>query len=61
MKTTHLARTLIVMLALEWEPSSGDPFIFCYRIMVEPVFIFLAHLPGKIQPSAVTEIHDRIG
>lgn len=41
MKTTHLARTLIVMLALEWEPSSGDPFIFCYRIMVEPVLIFL--------------------
>jgi len=36
-----MARTFIVMLALEWEPCSGDPFIFCYRILVEPVLLFL--------------------
>jgi hypothetical protein len=41
MRATHVARTLIVMLAMEWEPCSGDPFIFCYRMMVEPVLIFL--------------------
>jgi hypothetical protein len=29
-------RSLIVMLALEWELCSQDPFIFCYRIGVEP-------------------------
>jgi hypothetical protein len=28
----HLLRTIIVMLALEWELCSEDPFIFCYRI-----------------------------
>ena len=32
MKTTLLMRTLIVMLALEWELGSQDPVIFCYRI-----------------------------
>jgi hypothetical protein len=25
-------RSLIVMLALEWELCSEDPFVFCYRI-----------------------------
>ena len=34
MRTTLLMRTLIVMLALEWELGSQDPVIFCYRIGV---------------------------
>jgi hypothetical protein len=46
MKTSHVPRTLIVMLALEWELCSEDPFIFCYRIGVEPVRIFLGRF-GK--------------
>jgi len=28
----HRLRSLIVMLALEWELCSEDPFVFCYRI-----------------------------
>jgi hypothetical protein len=31
----HQLRTLIVMLALEWELCSQDPFVFCYRIGCE--------------------------
>jgi hypothetical protein len=46
MKTAHLARILIVMLALEWELCYEDPFIFCYRIGVEPARIFLGRF-GK--------------
>ena len=34
MKTSHLMRTLIVMLALEWQLCGEDPVIFCYRIGV---------------------------
>ena len=34
MKTSLMMRTLIVMLALEWELCSQDPFVFCYRIGV---------------------------
>ena len=34
MSTTLLVRTLIVMLALEWELGGEDPVIFCYRISV---------------------------
>jgi hypothetical protein len=41
MKTSNLARTLIVMLTLEWELCSQDPFVFCYRIGVEPARVFL--------------------
>jgi hypothetical protein len=41
MKTSLLMRTLIVMLALEWELGNQDPFIFCYRIGVEPARVFL--------------------
>ena len=41
MRTAHLLRALIVMLALEWELCNQDPFIFCYRIGVEPVRVFL--------------------
>ena len=41
MKTSLLMRTLIVMLALEWELGNQDPFVFCYRIGVEPARVFL--------------------
>jgi hypothetical protein len=34
-------RTLVGMLALEWELCSEDPTIFCYRIVVEPARVFL--------------------
>ena len=40
MRTSLLMRTLIVMLALEWELCSQDPFVFCYRIGVEPARVF---------------------
>jgi hypothetical protein len=45
--TPRLARTLIVMLALEWELCSQDPIIFCYRIGVEPVRIFLGRFDKR--------------
>ena len=41
MRTSLLMRTLIVMLALEWELCSQDPFVFCYRMGVEPARVFL--------------------
>ncbi len=41
MRTSPLMRTLIVMLALEWELCSQDPFVFCYRMVVEPARDFL--------------------
>jgi hypothetical protein len=34
MSTPLLIRTLVGMLALEWELCSQDPFVFCYRIGV---------------------------
>jgi hypothetical protein len=34
MKASLLMRTLLVMLALEWELGGEDPVIFCYRISV---------------------------
>jgi len=46
MRTTLLMRTLIVMLALEWELGNQDPVIFCYRIGVEPARVFLGRF-GK--------------
>jgi hypothetical protein len=46
MKTSLLMRTLIIMLALEWELGSQDPFVFCYRIAVEPARVFLGRF-GK--------------
>jgi len=46
MRTSLLMRTLIVMLALEWELGNQDPFIFCYRIGVEPARVFLGRF-GK--------------
>jgi hypothetical protein len=41
MTTATFMRTLIVTLALEWELCSQDPFIFCYRISLEPARIVL--------------------
>jgi hypothetical protein len=41
MKTSNYVRTVVVMLALEWELCSEDPFIFCYRMGVGPVRVFL--------------------
>jgi hypothetical protein len=34
-------RTIVDMLAMEWELCLQDPFLFCYRIAMEPVRIFL--------------------
>jgi hypothetical protein len=34
MRTSLLMRTVIAMLALEWELCNQDPIIFCYRIGV---------------------------
>jgi hypothetical protein len=34
MKTSQLMRTIIALLALEWDLCSQDPVIFCYRIGV---------------------------
>ena len=46
MRASLLMRTLIVMLALEWELGNQDPVIFCYRIGVEPARVFLGRF-GK--------------
>jgi hypothetical protein len=34
MSTPALIRTLVGMLALEWELCSQDPVVFCYRMGV---------------------------
>jgi hypothetical protein len=62
MSVSHLVQTLVVTLAMEWELCSEDPFIFCYRIGVEPVCVFFARagLFQKIQPVQVTGTDDRI-
>jgi hypothetical protein len=46
MRASLLVRTLIVMLALEWELGNQDPVVFCYRIGVEPARVFLGRF-GK--------------
>ena len=46
MKTSLFARTVVVMLALEWELCNQDPFIFCYRISVQPARILFGRI-GK--------------
>lgn len=46
MTTRVLMRTLIVMLALEWDFCGQDPAIFCYRVGVEPARVFLGRF-GK--------------
>jgi hypothetical protein len=46
MRATVFARTLLVMLALEWELGSQDPVVFCYRIGVRPARVFLGRF-GK--------------
>jgi hypothetical protein len=40
MSVSHQLRSIVDMLAIEWELCSEDPFIFCYRIAMEPVRIF---------------------
>lgn len=47
MKTSLLLRTLIVILALEWDNASQDPVIFCYRIGMEPARAFLGRFAGR--------------
>jgi hypothetical protein len=39
-----MMRTLIAVLALEWELGSQDPVIFCYRIGVKPARTFIGKL-----------------
>jgi hypothetical protein len=41
MRMSHQLLTLVGLLAMEWELCSEDPFVFCYRIAREPVYIFL--------------------
>jgi hypothetical protein len=62
MNISHLVRTLVVTLAMEWELCSEDPFIFCYRIGVEPVWVFFARAGRfrKIQPVRAMGTDDRI-
>jgi len=47
MKAPLLMRAFIVMLALEWELCSQDPFVFCYRITVEPAREFLGRFGAR--------------
>jgi len=42
MRTSLFVRTLVVMLALEWELCNEDPVIFCYRMGMEPARVFFA-------------------
>lgn len=46
MTPSMLMRTLITMLALEWELGSQDPVIFCYRVGVGPARVFFGRF-GK--------------
>jgi hypothetical protein len=46
-KTTTFMRTLIAILALEWELGSQDPVIFCYRIGAEPARVFLGRFSKR--------------
>lgn len=41
MSMPHPLRAFVDMLAMEWELCQQDPFIFCYRIAMEPVRILL--------------------
>jgi hypothetical protein len=41
MKTSLLLRTLVVILALEWDNASQDPVVFCYRMGMEPARAFV--------------------
>ncbi len=51
MKTSLMMRTLIIMLALEWELCSQDPFVFCYRMECEPARAFLGRLGQRRRKS----------
>ncbi|HEX3372120.1 MAG TPA: hypothetical protein VHS08_06350 [Candidatus Acidoferrales bacterium] len=50
MRPSNYMRTLITILALEWELGSQDPVIFCYRIGMEPARVIFGKL-GKRRPS----------
>jgi hypothetical protein len=45
--TSLLMRTLIAMLALEWQLCSEDPVIFCYRIGVGPARVFFGKFAAR--------------
>ena len=47
MRTSLVLRTLLVMLAIEWELCSEDPVIFCYRVGVEPARVFLGRFAKR--------------
>ncbi len=47
MRPSTLVRTLIAMLALEWELGSQDPVVFCYRIGVQPARVFFGKLAKR--------------
>lgn len=47
MRTSLFVRTLVVMLALEWELCNEDPVIFCYRMGMEPARDFFARFAGR--------------
>jgi len=42
-----LVRTLIAILALEWELGSQDPVVFCYRVGVQPARVYLGKLAKR--------------
>jgi hypothetical protein len=46
-RTSLVLRTLLVMLAMEWELCSEDPVIFCYRVGVEPARVFLGRFAKR--------------
>jgi len=47
MRTSLVTRTLIIMLALEWELCGQDPFVFCYRMGVEPARVFFGRFAKR--------------
>jgi hypothetical protein len=51
MRIAVFMKTVFAILALEWELGSQDPVIFCYRIGVEPVRVFLGRF-GKRRDRA---------
>jgi hypothetical protein len=53
MRTAQLVRTLIVMLALEWQLGQEDPVIFCYRIGVQPARLLLGRYSRQRQDRFV--------
>jgi hypothetical protein len=48
MRASLMMRTLVVMLALEWELCNQDPFVFCYRMGVEPARVFVGRFAKRL-------------